>query len=222
LYLLPYQSFTAIADFRHSTPDAAQSPYMPWRLDCEKIHLMPSPVGHALGGLAAGWLVSPTDGSGWLRRAAWFGVLGVAADLDLFVGAHSRYSHSIGAVAVIGLAVFLGRGFYRLDETSDPAPAASSLLALASAAAYGSHILLDWLGSDTSPPIGIMALWPFSDAFYESSRHWFMAISRRYWLPGFWTHNLKAIAWEVALLSPLVGLVWWIRRRAPAGAGYEE
>jgi hypothetical protein len=71
-------------------------------------------------------------------------------------------------------------------------------------------VLLDWLGSDDTPPIGIMALWPLTDGFYQSDLYWFMAISRRYWLPGFWTHNLTAVFWEVVLLAPLAGvMVWW-------------
>ena len=54
-------------------------------------------------------------------------------------------------------------------------------LAIGGAFAFASHVLLDWLGSDASPPIGIMALWPFSSAYYESELHVFMAISRRYY-----------------------------------------
>jgi hypothetical protein len=178
---------------------------------------MPSPVGHALGGIAAGWFAGGAVRPGWIKRAAWLGLLGVAPDLDLLVGAHSTYTHSVGAVGLVALAVFLARWLPRRDlHAADPAPVAFTA-AFAAAAAYGSHILLDWLGTDTTPPIGIMALWPFSDAFYESPWHGFMAISRRYWLPGFWTHNLTAMAWEVLLLSPIVALVWWGRRGSPAG-----
>jgi len=39
-----------------------------------------------------------------------------------------------------------------------------------------------------------------------------MAISRRYWLPGFIQHNLLAIAREVAILAPIAALLWWRRR----------
>jgi len=85
--------------------------------------------------------------------------------------------------------------------------------ALAVAAAYGSHLLFDWLGSDTTPPIGIMALWPLSDAFFQSDVQLFMAISRRYWLANFWSHNLTAVAWEVGLLGPPTLVVWWWRSR---------
>jgi inner membrane protein len=131
-----------------------------------------------------------------------FGLAGAAPDLDLLVGAHSGPTHGLGAAAIVGLAAFLltRRG----------------LTAFAYAAAYATHILLDWLGSDTSPPIGIMALWPFSREYYESSLHLFMAISRRYWLPEFWRHNLFALARELMILAPVMGLALWLRARPSA------
>ena len=83
-------------------------------------------------------------------------------------------------------------------------------------------MLFDWLGTDGVPPIGIMALWPWTDHFYQSDRHWFMAISRRYWLPTFWTHNLHAVAREVAWLGAIVVAVGvWrsaARGRPPHGS----
>ena len=85
------------------------------------------------------------------------------------------------------------------------------------AAAWASHVLLDWLGSDTSPPIGIMALWPFSDGFYQSSLFLFDAISRRYWLPQeFIWHNLRAAVGELVILAPLVYVA---RRLRSTGRG---
>jgi hypothetical protein len=60
---------------------------------------MPSPVGHALGGIAAG--VRLTGNS---RRALWtLAGIGAAADLDLLVGAHRGISHSLGAAVLAGL-----------------------------------------------------------------------------------------------------------------------
>jgi inner membrane protein len=131
----------------------------------------------------------------------------MAPDLDLLVGAHSGPSHGIGAALAVGAVAFLalaaaGKGLaYR------------ARMAAAITAAYASHILLDWLGTDTSAPIGIMALWPFSHAYYESPAHVFMAISRRYWLPEFWTWNLVALARELVILVPLLALAVWIARR---------
>jgi membrane-bound metal-dependent hydrolase YbcI (DUF457 family) len=177
---------------------------------------MPSPVGHALAGMAAGWLVAGVQASRtdlslrpWRwpvlvqRQAARFATLGMLPDVDFLFGTHSTYTHSIGAALVVGLAVLaLGRP-----------PRVRT--AVACAAAYGTHILLDWSGNDTTPPLGVMALWPFTDGFYQSSLHWFMAISRRYWLLNFWTHNLTAVAREIAILGSFLVAVLLVRLRRP-------
>jgi membrane-bound metal-dependent hydrolase YbcI (DUF457 family) len=188
---------------------------------------MPSPVGHALGGLIFGWCaaspakVAParpgTGGEGAAQRLAaalravathpWtlgFAVLGAAADADFALGIHSRQTHSVGATVVVGLAAAAWGG--RLDLRRG----------LACGLAYGSHVLFDWLGSDTAPPIGIMALWPFASDFYQSEFHVFTAIWREPWRPGFLAHNLGAVLREVLLLAPVAGLTWWGRRSLDA------
>ena len=64
---------------------------------------MPSPVGHALGGIASGLLVSRQPGH---RSFILFAVAGAAADLDLLLPMqHRGASHSIGAaLLVLGVA----------------------------------------------------------------------------------------------------------------------
>jgi inner membrane protein len=167
---------------------------------------MPSPLGHALGGLGAGWLLSPhrpLDRSA-VRQAAVFAMAGMAADLDLLVGSHRGPTHGLGAAALVGLLAY---GVTRRGR-----------LAAAIAVAYASHTLLDWLGSDTSAPVGIMALWPLSREYYESSLHVFQAISRRYRQPDFWMFNIRAIAREVLVLGPIVTAVVFLRRRKVGAA----
>ncbi len=179
-------------------------------------------MGHALGGLAAGWLIGGVAAARTSRtgpgsrglladrtvrtQAFLFATLGMLPDIDFLFGMHSMHTHSLGAAAAIGLA-----GLVLLRD-------ARALTALACACAYASHVLLDWLGDDTTPPIGIMALWPLTGDFYQSDLHWFMAISRRYWLPNFWSHNLQAVAWEVALLAPVALAVLWARLGGRRGA----
>src|SRR6266516_2432485 len=118
---------------------------------------MPSPIGHALAGIAAGWLVAPAPSgnpTSPLGRAALYGVVAVFPDVDLLFGAHSGPTHGLGAAVIASaFAWFLMRG-RRVPH--------AARLAVAICVAYASHTLLDWLGTDTSPPIGIMALWPFS------------------------------------------------------------
>lgn len=171
---------------------------------------MPSPLGHAIAGVAAGWLVGGAPPVLRDREAAKevavFAALGLLPDVDLLFGMHSGPTHGIGAAMVIGsIALVVAR---RAAVSRAPQ------FALACLGAYLSHTLLDWLGTDASPPLGIMALWPFSRAYYESDLHVFMAISRRYYQG--WTfvwQNVRAVALEVAILLPVIGAVWLVRRR---------
>jgi membrane-bound metal-dependent hydrolase YbcI (DUF457 family) len=170
---------------------------------------MPSPIGHALGGIAAGGVAAGAR----LDRDAWaLAALGMLADCDLLFGAHSGPSHSIGAAALVGLATFVVARVRRHP--------AAVRMAVAALLAYVSHPLLDWLGTDSSPPIGIMALWPFTREHYESPFHVFMAVSRRYWQgDAFWIHNVAAVVREVIILGPATAGVWWVcgsRQRAAA------
>jgi inner membrane protein len=171
---------------------------------------MPSPVGHALAGISAGWLV---DRPGTLARTVVFAVAGTAADVDLLFGAHSGPTHGLGAAVIAGILVAAVSSVRLRAEATRSAKEGAIRFGGAVMAAYASHTLLDWLGTDSSPPIGIMALWPFSRDYYESHLHVFGAISRRYWLPGFWASNVRALAGELAILLTLSGLVFFARRR---------
>jgi inner membrane protein len=182
---------------------------------------VPSPVGHFIGGVAAGWLVAgapaPSSPAARSSAALWseaivFGLLGIVPDFDLFFGSHRTATHSIGAAFIVaGLAILVwmsrlaGNRFASLGLWR---------FACACAAACASHALLDWLGRDTSAPFGIMALWPFSTTYYESGLHLFPAISRRYYQG--WTfidRNVRAVGLEVAILGPILLLVIIFRRR---------
>jgi membrane-bound metal-dependent hydrolase YbcI (DUF457 family) len=171
---------------------------------------VPSPLGHALAAVAAGWIVDPPverDVRGAVRRACLFAAAGMAPDLDLLVAAHSGPTHGLGSALLVGLIAWVGLrgiGWRRAGRTA-------SAIGLA----YASHTLLDWLGTDSSPPIGIMALWPINRGYYEADLHLFMAISRRYWLAEFWTYNLRALGRELLVLVPVVAFVLRYRRRPP-------
>ena len=168
---------------------------------------MPSPLGHALGGIAAGCLLTGRQVPATTQVLALaFAAAAMAPDLDLLVGSHRGPSHSVGAACLAGVAVF--------------AIARQVRVALAIAAAWMTHPLLDCLGHDTTPPLGAMALWPFSREYYLLPVQPFGAISRRYWLVESWFQNARAIAIELVLLGPPAALAWWFRKgRREKGRG---
>lgn len=149
---------------------------------------MPSPVGHALGGIIAGGLISKSRDRWTLGAVA---VAGALPDIDFLLPLpHRGPTHSLGAT----LLVFL-LGLLALRPRS-----IEVRLIAAIAVAYGSHVLLDWLGKDTWTPHGLMVLWPVTDDYYSSGWNVFAEINRRYWQPGFWSGNLLAVLREVAIL----------------------
>jgi membrane-bound metal-dependent hydrolase YbcI (DUF457 family) len=163
---------------------------------------MPTPIGHALGGLIVG-LVLP-DRAPATRPADLLTprmlLLAVAAclpDIDFFWGRHNMETHSLGFAVAVGLLV--------LAWKRDTGLAAGATLAACT------HVLFDWLGSDDFPPVGVMALWPVTRDYYFADAFVFEAISRRYWLPGFVTHNLLAVLREIAILGPILAGAWWFR-----------
>lgn len=169
---------------------------------------MPSPVGHALGGALVATLAGRSRpaaaGAAGAALRTWLTqplvVAGAVAaclpDLDFLWARHNMETHSVGAAALAGLVAWAW--------TRQPR------IAAAVAGAWLSHVLFDWLGSDDTPPLGVMALWPITDGFFFADAFVFEAISRRYWLPGFVAHNLRAVASEVLMLGPLVaGISLW-------------
>jgi inner membrane protein len=182
---------------------------------------MPSPIGHALAGLAAAWAVDLVPGdrawrtapepASWFRRAGdgltlACGALGAAADLDHLFITHRTVTHSIGAIAFVGL-------FAAAVAANAQRPVAR--VALMCAAAYSTHLLLDWLGVDTSVPRGIQALWPFShewfisgiDLFPKTERHELLTVATT-------VTNLKAIVQEVLIVGPPTVALWLVRVKA--------
>src|SRR5712691_13271817 len=119
---------------------------------------MPSPIGHALAGLAAVWIADLVPGdrawrtapasASWYKRAGngltlACALLAAAPDLDFLLGAHRTATHSVAAVAFVTL-------FAAAMASRAGRPIAR--VAAMCAAAYATHLLLDWLGADTFPP----------------------------------------------------------------------
>jgi inner membrane protein len=164
---------------------------------------MPSPIGHMLAGAAAGLLVSGRRDASAVPVIV-FALVAAAPDLDLLSGSvvHRGPSHSLAAAVLAGVAawVLLARRDGRVQA------------AVAVAAAYATHTVADWLSADTTPPMGLMALWPLTNDYYVAPVPIFLAVSRRYWLAETWLLNLRAVIRELLILGPLLWIAWWVTR----------
>ena len=166
---------------------------------------MPSPIGHGLAAVAAGWGIAGlfTAGQARWRQIAILVAIGIAPDLDLLWGRHSRETHSLGAALMVATVAAWQRW---------PVASTRTRIWLAVCASWLTHPLLDAMSSDTSIPIGIMAFWPLSMEFYPANWDIFGPISRRYWLDSFWPINLASIGRGLILLAPIAIAVRWSRR----------
>ena len=189
---------------------------------------MPSPFGHSLAGLAVAWAADlvPGDrawraapaGATWYRRAgnglsAACALLAMAPDLDLGFTRHRTYTHSVGAVIVVGLIA------YAIADVRRRAVRIGAMCA----AAYASHLLLDWLGVDLYPPPGLQLLWPFDSGWYISGLDLFRQTRRQQLFT--WpvlSQNVLAIAQEMAMLAPIAVALWLVRVKALARLAPDE
>jgi membrane-bound metal-dependent hydrolase YbcI (DUF457 family) len=203
---------------------------------------MPSPLGHLLCGVAIGWCgdrfsrpahgPSPAVVSPWSRFALTCALLAALPDLDLLYPAiaslwkgpgaaagayvHRQVTHSVGATILVMIIAATVTGWVTRR--------AAIRTALVCGLAYGSHIVMDWMGFDRSPPRGIRALWPFSDAWFISDWDLFAATERRdlFSGPSLLT-NLRAAAQEIAVMGPFAAAAWWLchrpRRQSTLRAG---
>ena len=181
---------------------------------------MPTPIAHALGGVAGGCLVAGAAAlipgrrrcerafetaiarAGPARGAAVLACLGMLPDVDLLAGMHRSVTHSVGATLV---AAAVGAATARRGRL---------FVAAAVAAAYGSHPLLDWLGHDPGAPHGIMAWWPWTMEFYLSEVQLFLRVCREYWQPECWRNNVLALGRELVILVPVTLAAALAARRA--------
>jgi len=178
---------------------------------------MPSPIGHTLAGLAVGWFSEAAPPATGSRRrdsltplVLWCAFVAAIPDADLLIPhVHRTATHSVTATVLLLIMVVAVTG----KVTRHPA----WTLALTLAAAHGTHLLLDWLGTDHFPPPGLQMLWPFSRHFFYSGVDLFPPVERRLLRPEALSVNAYAAAWELLIMGP-VALVAWRRRRRSASA----
>jgi len=179
---------------------------------------MPSPIGHALAGVLTAWIVdvipgqrawrAPAPTASWLDRAGdgltiACAALAAAPDIDLLFAGHRTVTHSLGAVMLVGVVVGL-----MAARSGRPA----LRIALMCAAAYASHLLLDWMAVDQTFPQGLQALWPLSHRWYISGWNLFGPTERRrIFTRAVMKLNAVTIAQELAILAPFLAAAWLIR-----------
>jgi hypothetical protein len=168
---------------------------------------MPSPLGHTLGSLTVGWLTGrPARPMRALTiQVALLAAIGMAPDLDLLWGRHSRETHSSGAAVLVGLLAA-----WRRWPVGASSPAGTFLIVCS---AWFVHPVMDAFSIDNADPVGVMLWWPFSTAFVHSTSAFFDPISRHWSSPDIWRHNALAALHEVLRIAPLAAVVWFIQRR---------
>jgi membrane-bound metal-dependent hydrolase YbcI (DUF457 family) len=178
---------------------------------------MPSPIGHLLAGVAAAWAVDliPGDrvfraapaGASWWERAgggltAACAALAAAPDLDLVAGIHRMATHSVTAALLVAVAAGLiarGRGRPALR------------VGLMCGAAYATHLLLDLVAVDQTPPKGIELLWPFSHRWVITNWQVFLPTERRNLLSAYAVlRNVRAGVRELAIMTPVLIALWLV------------
>jgi inner membrane protein len=127
----------------------------------------------------------------------------------LFVGDLARFhhgpSHSIAAAMLFGL--FASRFF--LKRVSAFATASGL---------YLSHLLLDYLVQDPSPPYGVPLFWPFTNEYYMAPFAFYRSIlyPRSFAEPVlsivFSVHNFLTIFSEIVMLLPVLAVVLYYKK----------
>ncbi|MEO6402563.1 MAG: metal-dependent hydrolase [Vicinamibacteria bacterium] len=171
---------------------------------------MPTPLGHALAGLA----VAGIAGSRKPLPPAHIAILvacATAPDLDLLLKFVDGANHHRGFTHSLFAAFLAGAVATALSFSGRSVPGAFAV-----GAAWASHVLLDFLGVDTSPPAGEMALWPFSSGFYVSPVSLFYDVPRSFTASAI-RHNIAAVVIEIVVMVP-VALVCWRRRPVTANS----
>jgi membrane-bound metal-dependent hydrolase YbcI (DUF457 family) len=169
---------------------------------------MPSPIGHALAGVA---VALAFRGSSWQMLAV-CALCAALPDIDLvYMPTHRTATHSL-PIAIVGTIVAVA-------VTGWVKPSAWRV-ALACGIAWASHMLLDWLGADANPPQGIQALWPFSDAWFHAGLDLFPGTERRHPLSArAMLINLRAAAQEIVIMGVVVAIIWAGRAGRAGEAG---
>jgi inner membrane protein len=154
-------------------------------------------------------------------RRTWLLLMSVGianlADFDILLGLlllgdprafHHQGTHSLTAAVMVGCVVAALTKLWKGDGLR---------WGVWAGGVYLSHVFLDLLVNDPSPPFGAQVLWPFSDAYFISSVTPFRGFD--YFDPErgmvralLSVSNIGTCLWEAILMAPMVGIGWYVRR----------
>jgi len=182
---------------------------------------MSSPIAHSFIGLTFGLIRFLPRYQQWdelvdrlhvLWRPLLFCILlANAPDLDYFFGVfrgnvnyyHQTVTHTLVWIVVTALAIW---AYNRLRAQRTACWPLGLMLVL-----LGSHLLVDWLVVDHSPPIGFMLAWPFSDHLFHASWAFLPPPAKQTWAAVWSLQNLRLVIVEAAWTLPMVIIVLWFK-----------
>ena len=181
---------------------------------------MPSPIGHALAGVAIALSTRRTaPGAGAWRLTVACALCAALPDIDLlYMPTHRTATHSVPVAIVLTIVAVIVTGW--VTPIRDwcrrcfGIESGTVIVGLACGLAWSSHILLDWLGADANPPYGVQAFWPVSDRWFFSGVNIFPGTERRDPLAmRAMLINLRAAVQEMLLMGSVAAAAWWFSRR---------
>lgn len=181
---------------------------------------MPLPIAHSLMGYAISEVAEAVNvrltSKKWLNVSI-FVTLANLPDCDFLPGFllgepnryHQWFTHSLGFAALAGLC---GGLFYWRQKHGAENSDRLGLYGIFIGLAVLSHLVLDLLTWDSSPPKGMMLFWPFDKNHYDVRWDFFLAcrrdnVSATFFSSLFSVYNLKVVLRELLIMTPLVGLV---------------
>jgi inner membrane protein len=187
---------------------------------------MPLPVAHSLAGFAIAEATDIRLAKKTWRNVVIFAALANLPDIDYLPGFllgqpnrfHHLWTHSLGFALLAGL---LGgficwrqrRNFIQAEKSAQQ----FGLYFLMISVAVFSHCVLDLFTEDTSPPHGMLLLWPFDRGFYDITWNLFPSTHKSNESATFFAsllnwYNAKIAIREFIIMASIAGLIKLIRR----------
>ena len=171
---------------------------------------MPTSVGHSLLGYIL-YLIFKRNYrliENW-KTVLFYIFIANAPDLDFIpgicIGHANRFHH--GITHTLGFFVFFATILYWVPKLRKKKNFIIFFLL------YFTHVIVDFLGADTSYPFGVMLFWPFTKKYFISSYSIFLDIHKTTLYSLFDLHNFEAMALEALIFLPVIIVLRFILKR---------